>query len=381
MNSSTAIVYIITKLELGGAQKICLSLFKEIAAKGLPTYLITGNEGTLINEVQNMPNVFLLNSLKRELHWWSFFREIKTFFLMVTILRKLKKSHPELIVHTHGSKAGVMGRLAAFCAGITSRVHTVHGFPFHENQKSLAWLAAYGAELLCASFTSHFICVSRVDCATGKKLLPKFTKNHSLVRAAVQTNHFMIPATESKRYHNAEGTFVFGTISCMKPQKNLIDMLKAFTFVYQHNTRARLEIIGDGIQRKQIQEWIFKHNLEDVVTLHGWQHEVLPFLKNWHSFVLTSLWEGLPCAALEARLAKLPLLCYDTGGLREVVHHGVNGFVYPQGDWTNLAKGMLAVSTDELLFMTVRNYPDNFKEFDLSVMVDKHVKLYKALSR
>ncbi len=73
MNSNDCVVYIITKLELGGAQKICLSLFKEMAAKGIETYLITGSEGVLVDEVKHLPNVFLLNSLKRELNLFSFF--------------------------------------------------------------------------------------------------------------------------------------------------------------------------------------------------------------------------------------------------------------------------------------------------------------------
>ncbi len=257
----------------------------------------------------------------------------------------------------------------------------MHGFPFHPHQHIISWLAAYSAEWICAPLTTHFICVSRVDCTTGKKLLPRFSSKHSLVRAAIALDHFAVASSEINGFHNSEALFIFGTISCMKPQKNLIDMLKAFKYVYEQNSRVRLHIIGDGVQRKIIEEWVMKNNLSEVITLHGWQNDVLPFLKRWHCFILTSLWEGLPCAAIEARMAKLPILCYDTGGLREVVHHGVNGFVYSSGEWKQLAKGMLAVSTNELLFMTVRNYPDNFKDFDISTMIDKHAKLYKAHAR
>ena len=381
MNSSVPVVYIITKLELGGAQKICLSLFKDRADQGAATYLITGNQGILVDEVKMMPNVFLLSSFKREIAWYKLALEIKTFFSLFRILRKLKKQHPNLVVHTHGSKAGVLGRLAAMLARVTQRIHTVHGFPFHPHQKLLAWIGAYCAELLCAPLTTHFVCVSNADAQTGKRLLPRFAKKHSIIRAAVDTEQFYIPALQAQKHPSPYEPFIFGTISCMKPQKNLLDMLKAFAHVHKHNPRARLEIIGDGIERKRLEDWIFTHGLGDVITLHGWQHDVLPFLKNWHCFVLSSLWEGLPCAIIEARLAKLPILSYDTGGVREVIHHGVNGFVYPQKEWQQLAQGMLALSTDELLFMTLRTYPDNFKDFDLKVMTDKHAKLYKAIGQ
>jgi glycosyltransferase involved in cell wall biosynthesis len=381
MNPSVPVVYIITKLELGGAQKICLSLFKDRAHQGVPTYLITGNQGTLINEVNTLPNVFFIKSLKREITWYKTWLEMITFISVFRIVRKLKKQHPDLVVHTHGSKAGVIGRLAATLARVKNRIHTVHGFPFNPHQKLLPWLGAYCAELLCAPLTSHFVCVSQMDVQTGKRLLPGFSKKCSIIRAAVDSEYFYVPARNALPHPSPYEPFIFGTISCMKPQKNLMDMLKAFAYVYQHNPRARLEIIGDGIERKMLENWILKHGLTNVITLHGWQHDVLPFLKKWHCFALSSLWEGLPCAIIEARLAKLPILSYDTGGIREVVHHGVNGFVYPQKEWGQLAQGMLALSADELLFMTLRTYPDNFKDFDLKVMVDKHMKLYKTLSR
>lgn len=372
------VLYIITKLELGGAQKVCLSLFHEMQKAGSTTFLISGKEGLLVEEVKDLPNVFLLDTLKREVRIKDLWLEVKTFFAIIKILRALKKKHPNIIVHTHGSKAGVLGRLASLFAGIKKRIHTVHGFAFHNHQSAFVWSIMYLIELLCAPLTHHFICVSSTDVATGSKCLPRFKKNHSLIRAAINTEHFYVPSRQATPFPDHETPFIFGAIVCFKAQKNIFDTLKAFKSVYNRNPFTRLEIIGDGDLRPEIEDWIRKNALQEAVILHGWQKDVVPILRKWHCFVLTSLWEGLPCALIEARLTRIPIVCYDTGGIRDVVHHGVNGFIYPQHDWQQMAKGMLGLSLDELLFITVRHYPDNLAEFSIPVMINKHQQLYNA---
>src|SRR3990167_7542360 len=130
------ILYIITKLELGGAQKVCLALFKGLHEAN-KTYLISGTEGPLVEDIKDHPHVFLLKSLKRELGILGIYHEFRTLFSMVKIIRTVKKQHPTLVVHTHSSKAGIVGRWAAFFAGVKKRLHTVHNFAFHTHQKKL----------------------------------------------------------------------------------------------------------------------------------------------------------------------------------------------------------------------------------------------------
>ncbi len=373
------IIYIITKLELGGAQKVCLSLFSEMQKAGSTTFLITGTDGLLVDEVKDLPNVFLLDSLKREVGIKNFLREIKTFFSLVKIMRAIKKKHPNVIVHTHGSKAGVLGRLAATAARIKKRIHTVHGFAFHQHQNSFVWFIMYFIELICSPLTNHFICVSSADVVNGIRSLPRFKKKSSIIRAAINTELFYVPARQATPFPDYGQPFIFGAIVCFKAQKNIFDTLKAFKTVHEGNAQTRLEIVGDGVLRPEIEEWITKNGLQQAVILHGWQKDVRPFLRKWHCFVLTSLWEGLPCALIEARLTRIPIMCYDTGGIRDIVHHGVNGFIYSQHDWQNMAKGMLSLTLDELLFITVRHYPDNLTEFSIPVMVNKHQQLYSSL--
>ena len=283
------VVYIITKLELGGAQKVCLSLLKGLTQHQLHSMLISGTDVQITHEALDNSNIFLLDELTREVNLRGIFKELFCFFALYKKLRDLKKTYPHLIVHTHSTKAGIIGRWAAWCAGIRTRIHTVHGFAFHAHQPRIVRWAIQTIEWLTSFITTHFICVSSEDVKTGLYVLHNFAKKHSIIRAAVDWQQFYMPARQCADFPDETQTFTFGTIACFKKQKNMFDLLEAFAYVHARNKATRLEIIGDGLLRPAIEQYIKKLHLEDVVTLHGWQQTVAPFMLNWHAFVLTSL--------------------------------------------------------------------------------------------
>lgn len=372
------VVYIITKLELGGAQKVCLSLFNGLSRKGCSSHLISGNSGPLVYQVKNNEATILLDSMQREVSFKALIKEIKTFFTLIATLKKMRQEHPHLIVHTHSTKAGILGRWAAFFARVPHRIHTVHGFAFHEHQSRIVWWAIFLAEWITSFITTHFICVSAHDVKIGMKWLPGFSRKNSIIRAGVQWDQFYHKRSQATA-NSTKQPFIFGTISCFKPQKNLFDLLEAFNIAYRADQRARLELIGDGIQRPQIEQWIKKNGLSSAITLHGWQKDVQPIMKHWSSFALSSLWEGLPCAAVEARLLQLPVISYHVGGIAEIIDHERNGLLATPGDYTQLAAHMLRIMQDKKLYRAMSNYQDNLEDFDTRQMVSDHLKLYKQL--
>ncbi len=372
------VVYIITQLELGGAQKVCLSLFKALQKAGCAAHLISGKSGPLVKDVSKRENVFLLPSMQQKISLRSLKNEWKNFWEIVNTLKRIKKEHPHLIVHTHSTKAGLIGRWAAWWAGIRTRIHTIHGYGFHAHQSWFVWLPIYVLELFTSFITTHFICVSAHDAQTGIRLFPGFELKHAIIRAGVDAQQFYTPAF-MLRAPSMKKLFIFGSISCFKPQKNLIDLLRAFEKAYQANDRARLEIIGDGAQRKHLEDWIITHNLSHAITLHGWQHSVAKITKEWHVFALSSLWEGLPCAIIEARLQRLPIVSYKTGGVSEVVLDQQNGFLVEQGNWHGLGSRMITLMNTNTLYRKMQNFPDNLADFDSAHIVKEHIALYKEL--
>lgn len=376
-----AVVYILTKMELGGAQKVCLSLFNGLKQNNIHTVLLTSH-GKLSESIDNDSEIIYLDSLNREFSFKNIFTEISTLFKLIKYIRTLKKDYDTVIVHTHSTKAGILGRWASFFAGAKLRIHTVHGFAFHNHQSLFKWFAIYFIELITSFITSHYICVSSADVKTGTNLFPNFRYKHTIIRAAIEWKNFYIPShkIDIKEFDKSKD-FVFGTISCFKPQKNLIDLLQAFKLVHEKNRRTRLEIIGDGEQRPEIENWIKKNNLQSSVVLHGWQERVASFMLSWDTFVLTSLWEGLPCAVVEARLLKLPVLSYNTGGIHDVIISGKNGMLFRQKDWQALAQGMLNLSLNKELYKNLQAHADNLKDFNDETMVAQHIKLYNKLTK
>lgn len=376
------VVYILTKLELGGAQKICISLFKGTKEKGSESTLITGSEGILVDEIKDYDSVYLIDSFKHEVGFKNIINEFKSFFQIIKLLRKLKKKNKNIIVHTHSTKAGIIGRVAAFFAGIKTRVHTVHGFGFNEYQSIIKWLFIYFSELATSLITTHFVCVSQKDIETGATLFPRFKNKVTLIRAAVEYEKFYIPAVRIKEkveFINKENEFIFGTISCFKPQKNILDLLEAFKLVFQKNKKIKLQIIGDGVLRPILENWISKNNLENEILLLGWQNNVASIMKSWNCYVMSSLWEGLPCSIVEARLMKLPVIAYSVGGISEVVFNEQNGFLINPKDIKALAKRMEQISFDSNLEHQLSSFNDNLGSFNNFYMIEQHINLYKQL--
>jgi len=370
------VLYIITKLELGGAQKVCLSLFEGLQSLGKNTYLISGNEGPLADQVKNNSRVHLLPDFKREISLKMLVLEIKNFFKLIKYIRGLCKQHPHLIVHTHSTKAGLIGRWAAFLAGVKTRIHTVHGYHFHMHQSWPIWLVSYFLELLTSLITTHYVCVSSADVAYGIKLLPLFKMKNSIIRAAVAWEQFYIPAKLTTLLD--EKPFIIGTVACFKKQKNIDELLEAFAKAYQKNPLLRLEILGDGALRKTFEDWITNHNLTSVITLHGWQNNVSLFMQTWQAFALTSLWEGLPCAIVEARLMKLPVLSYNTGGIQDVINSNKNGFLYAQHNWQEMADDMVKISLNKELYNRLSSNQEDLSAFHDTTMVQEHINLYQS---
>lgn len=375
-----AVVHVITKMELGGAQKVCLSLVQDVAKKGIQTYLISGTGGTLLNSIKKQSNFFLLPTFKREVSLHSIGMEIKNFFAIIRIIKKLKKKHPLLIVHTHSTKAGLIGRWAARCAGIKTRIHTIHGYGFNEHQSNIAWWSTYLLELFTSLVTTHYVCVSSKDVKTGIALFPRFAKKHVIIRAAIDRQQFYQPAYKTLIIKKESEPFIFGTVSSFtQPGKNIPELLKAFAQVHEQNHNTRLEIIGGGHLIHEAERWISHHAMHDFIILHGWQKKIAPLMCNWDAFVFSSLWEGLPCAIVEARILKLPVLAYDTGGIADVIINGENGFLYPQHNWQKLAQGMLEITKNPHLYHKMRAYSDNLSDFDIAHMISQHVKLYQGI--
>ena len=96
----------------------------------------------------------------------------------------------------------------------------------------------------------------------------------------------------------------------------------------------------------------------------------------WNAFVLSSLWEGLPCAVVEGRMLKLPVISYNTGGISDVIMHNKNGFLCEQKNWQKLAEYMLQLMRNEQMYNERAQFRDDLTNFQNTYMVQQHKLLY-----
>lgn len=371
------IIYILTKLELGGAQKVCLSLVKHIARHRFIPGLVSGSQGVLALEAQEYDTYFI-TSFKREVSIASIYYEVVTFASLVYYLRAQRRKYQKVIVHTHSTKAGILGRWAAFIAGVSTRVHTVHGFGFHNYQVCFVRWMIIAIEWCTLFITTHVVCVSRKDKEYGSQLFNGFAQKSSIIRAAVNNNSFFRAAREI--CSTAAKPITVGVVACFKPQKNLLDLLHALKVaIFEASCTIRLEIVGDGQLRPEIESYITDHNLSEYISLLGWQQNVAPIMNTWDIYASTALWEGLPCAIVEARLVGLPVVAYNVGGIAEVIEHGKNGLLHRPHDTRSFARSIVDLATDSSRRKRLASYNDNLREFTENYMIDEHAKLYRSL--
>ncbi|MFA4889837.1 MAG: glycosyltransferase family 4 protein [Candidatus Omnitrophota bacterium] len=331
------LMFCLTKLELGGAQKQLLSLITRLDKTKFKVFLFTAKDGLLLADAQ------VINGL--ELTRSHFLERPINPFKDVLALREIYRfiiSHNIDIVHTHSSKAGILGRLAAKLAGVKIIIHTVHGWPFHDYQpfwqrKFLIWL-----ECVMAKFTDRIITVSKWDLAKGLSYGIAKENKYSLVYCGVNQAEFQQDGRGVRNeFGIGQADLLIGNISCFKPQKSPLDFIRLAYLVNQAMPEVKFILVGDGILRLKTERLIRKLHLQEKVILCGWRRDIPQVLSALDIFVLTSLWEGLPITALEAMAAAKPIVATDTGGVKEIINSGENGFLVPCKDMLQMAEKVI----------------------------------------
>ena len=333
------LLYVVTQLELGGAQKQLLSLIRRIDRDRYNLFLFTAQEGLLMEEALSLRDLTLYKSrhLKRPINF------PEDLLAMIEMVRVIKKNKID-IVHTHSSKAGILGRWAGALAKAKIIIHTVHGWSFNDFQRPLVRKFYVGLERMSSKVTNRFIVVSNHDRQKGLDYKIGAEGQYSLVRYGIDRIQFsMRDSSIRKELGISDDARVVGTIACFKPQKALEDFVQLAFLTSQVFPQARFLVVGDGVLRKKIEKLIEKFNLGFQFILTGWRRDIPRVLSSMDVFVLTSLWEGLPIAVLEAMVSQVPVVATNTGGISEIITEGETGFLVPCHDMPSMLEKILAL--------------------------------------
>lgn len=336
---------VITKLDVGGAQETALALCEGLDDKRFETVLVSGADvgvgGHLLDEARHRGiQVEVVASLLRQLSPRS------DLLALVALYRLFRRERPD-VVHTHSSKAGVLGRVAARLAGTALIVHTVHGWSFRDYQRPTLQRFYQGIERVMAKCTDRIVVVADTDRAAGLAAGIGRPEQYVLIHSGISIGQpvdgtpTMRTALIDERTPGSDP--IIGTVTRFRHPKDNLGFVRMAAMVVQQCPEARFVMIGDGPDRPTIEREIDALGLTDYVRLLGVRRDVTSLLGDFDVFVLASYSEGLPRAILEAMASRTTVVATRVGGVPEVVHDDQTGVLVPPGEPSALAAAVVSL--------------------------------------
>jgi len=338
----------------------------------------TGPEGSLIKQVceRDIP-LTIEPSLVREINP---FKDLLAFIRLVRFIKRGGYT----IVHTNSSKAGILGRWAAYLAGVPIIVHTVHGWGHHERQHPLVRRFYVLLERATQRFTARLIVVSPRNAEKGLSDGIGTPEKYVTIRSGIELDRFRQPTRPREAVRAELGippeSAVVGTVTRLSPQKAPLDFVAAAAHVAAQRPDVHFVVVGDGPLRAEVEARVAALELTGRVHLTGIRRDVPDLLHSFDLFALTSLWEGLPRVLPQAMAARLPIVATAVDGNAEAVTDGVNGFLTPPGDPQAMAAALLRLLDDPALASRIGDAGRSRAEaFGARKMVSDIAALYEAL--
>lgn len=242
------------------------------------------------------------------------------------------------VVHTHTSKAGALGRLAAW-GRVPAVVHTPHGHIFHGYFGAAKTRLFVGIERRLARRCHALVALTAAERDDHLRLRIGTPAQWHVIPSGVPVQALAEAVEAYRRAHGGAPAWQAVSVGRLVPIKGMDRLIRAWAAVRGERPGARLAIVGDGPERERLAELIGELGLDESVVLAGWQDPV-PYLASTECFALLSRNEGMGRAVVEALAAGLPCVVSNVCGLAELVDDAV-GAVVEAGDAPAVAAALL----------------------------------------
>ncbi|MEP6636426.1 MAG: glycosyltransferase family 4 protein [Acidobacteriota bacterium] len=347
------VLHIITRMIVGGAQENTL-----LSVEGLdrlPEYEVTlasgldsGPEGELLTRARQTTRLIIVPELGRNI---DPFADVKAFWQLYRLIRR-GRYH---IVHTHSSKAGVLGRLAAKLAGTPFIVHTLHSLVFHEYQPWAVNRSWRIVKKICAPLTDHFISVSSIISKKAIEARIDRPEKFSTIYSGMELDWFLKaqvdPQAIRREFGIPDDAPVVGKIARLFPLKGHDQLMDAAPEIVKRHPNVRFFLIGDGILYEHLRERARAAGILDNFVFAGLiDRERIPeMLSAMDVVVHTSLREGLARVLPQALAMGKPCVSFDIDGAPEVVIPEKTGYLVSPNDSKGLAEAIAILLNDPQL--------------------------------
>ena len=357
--------------KLSGVQNISYEILKGLPIDEYEKFILFSSEGTtgdkefLEKKFESIGvKVLYSDNLIREL-------DTKKDFLAYKEIKALCKKEKFDIVHTNSSKPGVIGRIAAFTAGVPLVVHTVHGLAFHKFVKFPKWQFYYLCEMFASLFCHKIVLVNKFYASYFRL----FKRKVSTIYNAIDYKKF----EGIQKCPKNDGKIRVLFVGRLDPPKNSLGLLRAAKLVIEQNSNVIFTLVGDGEFMPDCKKFIEDNNLKSNVVLAGWQNNPGTFYAESDIFAASSIYEAFGLMFLEAGYFHLPICATNVEGVPEVVADGVSGFLSEPNDDKSLAENLLKLCNDEKLRLKMGD--ESFKRatevFNIQNMVLGYRKVYE----
>lgn len=348
------VLRIINRFNLGGPTYNAAYLtryltpdYKTLLVGGMPEES-EGSSEFILKEIGVKP--IIIPEMHRSI---SYNNDVRAYYKIKNIIDRFKPD----IVHTHASKAGSLGRLAAYRAGVPVVLHTFHGHVFHSYFGKTKTTIYKQIERRLAKMTTRIIAISDIQkyelsevhriCEPEKiSVVPlgfdlsRFQENHAAKREAFR-----------KKYNLDEDEVAIGIIGRLVPIKNHAFFLQVLQEVLVHSHRkVRAFIIGDGELMEPLQKQaeelgipfsVMDSSVKAPLEFTSWEREIDVVNAGLDIVCLTSLNEGTPVSLIEAQASGVPVVSTNVGGIENVVLHGKTGLLSERDDLATMVRHVM----------------------------------------
>jgi glycosyltransferase involved in cell wall biosynthesis len=375
------VLHIITRLIVGGAQINTLYTARYLNKNNFSVQIMsgsqTGPEGCLIDEIRKNNIILTIDhNLVREINP---IKDLLSFYNIYNFLKKNKI----YIVHTHSSKAGFLGRIAAHFAKTPIVIHTVHGWSFHHHMSPIKRKLYIALEKLAANFSDAIIVVTKLDIKKGLNAGIGTKRKYHLIRSAIPVDQFNPKSLSRESIRSELGiptdVVVIGNIGRLSPQKNPLVWLQIAERIHIARPDVYFLMVGDGPMRRQVEDLWRRSNLKEKLILTGLHKDTPKMFKAIDIFLLTSLWEGLPRVIPESYLMNVPVVAFEVDGIQEAILHKETGFLCSQGNLNQITDYCIFLIDHKNIRVQMGNRGREFalKYFNLHHMIKQIEQIYE----
>ncbi len=376
------VLHIITRLDRGGSAEAVIQLVEGLKRDGYSVKLVTGRtvepqeDLGAFSRRTGIP-VVSIEELRREVNLAN------DLIALVKLMRLVGRERPE-IVHTHSSKAGLLGRLAAWLKGCPVVIHFPHGHVFYGYFGSLRSSAIILAERLAARITHRIFTLTelgkREHIRFGIAGPDKFVTVPCGIDLAKFSSPRRSPSEVRAEFGFSPADAVVGWIGRLVPIKGCKYFLYALELARRRRSDLKGIIIGDGPLRKQLEELAKELGLSESLVFAGVRKDIAEIMHSLDLFVLTSLNEGLGRVLLEAMACGIPVVASRVGGVGEIVLHRETGLLVSPKDPEGIAAAILEIlNNKKKAELFSRKGKEKARLFDVERMIEKTEEVYREL--